>query len=119
MNLLQLNNLFRLCPRLIRPAGMMLLLPLLSVTARCDQEGDFEFQIDGDGVVITAYLGPGGDVVIPDMLDFYPVTGIGSSAFFGVKSLTSVTIPNSVIGIGGYGFSGCTSLSSVWMGYFF
>ena len=88
--------------------GMLLLLLFLSMTARGDQEGDFEYSTGGTQAVITGYLGPGGDVVIPDdlpgdpfdVLIRVPVTGIGRT-FLGVTSLTSVTIPNSVTSIGG------------------
>ena len=41
------------------------------------------------------------------------VTSIGSSAFSGCSSLTSVTIGNSVTNIGNSAFSGCSGLTSV------
>ena len=68
-----------------------------------DQSSDFV--IDEDGV-LTAYVGPGGDVVIPD-----GVTKIESWAFQDQTSVTSVVIPDSVKEIGLGAFSGCSSIS--------
>ena len=50
-------------------------------------------------------------VTIPDS-----VTSIGSGAFSGCTSLTLITIPDSVTSIGQSAFSGCTSLTSVTIG---
>ena len=38
---------------------------------------------------------------------------ISSRAFYSCKSLTSISIPNSVTSIGGYAFNGCSSLKSI------
>ncbi len=48
------------------------------------------------------------DVVIPDS-----VTSIGSNAFYGHYSLTSITIPDSVTSIGYAAFDNCSSLASI------
>ena len=48
-----------------------------------------------------------GDLAIPD-----GVTRIGNYAFYGCRSLTSVTIPDSVTSIDNYAFYGCTGLKS-------
>ena len=114
MNLIPSPDRFRPRPRRLRAAWLLLvLLPFLSMTALGDQEGDFEFRIEGAGAVITGYVGPGGAVVIPDMLGGTPVTSIDSFAFYRNTTLTSITIPNSVTSIGGAAFAGCTGLTSV------
>ena len=52
-------------------------------------------------------------ITIPSTLGGYPVVSIGDYAFEGRSSLTSVTIPDSVLRIGARAFRNCTSLKSV------
>jgi len=53
-----------------------------------------------------------GDTEVPDSLDGYPVTSIGSQAFYACSQLTALTIPYSVTNIDEYAFLDCTGLQS-------
>ena len=53
------------------------------------------------------------NLTIPKKLDGYTVTKIGSYAFEGHRSLTSIVIPDSVTSIGNWAFYYCSSLTSV------
>lgn len=63
-------------------------------------DGSFKLAVSGDLTTVNA-----------KMLD--GVTRIGDCAFYNCTSLTSVTIPNSVISFGDCAFYNCTSLTSV------
>ncbi|MEN8128191.1 MAG: hypothetical protein ABFR90_10365 [Planctomycetota bacterium] len=55
---------------------------ILTTPVRADVWGDYEYTDNGDTTcTITGYLGPGGDVTIPDTLDVFDVNTIGDSAF--------------------------------------
>lgn len=69
--------------------------------------GDFPV-VDG---TLLAYLGNGGEVVIPDT-----VTAIGDAAFFKNSRITSVVIPDSVKSIGRRAFYLCSKLTRVTIG---
>ena len=84
--------------------GLALLLPLAA-------QAQFTFVTNNGAITITGYAGSD-VVVIPAAIYGYPVTIIGYGAFAG-HSLTSVTIPNSVISIGDYEFYYCTSLTNI------
>ena len=64
-------------------------------------DGDFVFA-DEAKTQLTAYIGSGGDVVIPD-----GVSTIGKYAFYNCKGLTSISIPSSVTSIEESAFYGC------------
>ncbi|MCL2609244.1 MAG: leucine-rich repeat domain-containing protein [Treponema sp.] len=54
-----------------------------------------------------------GEVVIPDLIDEYPVVAIGTAAFAGARSINSIVIPTGIVTIGGRAFqrSGVESVS--------
>jgi hypothetical protein len=69
-------------------------------------------------VIISKYIGKGGDVVIPAEIDGKKVTAIGNifqetGAFQDCVTLTSVSIPDGVTEIQDNAFQGCTSLVTV------
>jgi hypothetical protein len=67
---------------------------------------------DGGTITITGYTGPGGAVTIPAAINTLPVTSIGAYAFT-TKTVTAVTIPDSVTNIENLGFGSCTSLADI------
>ncbi len=72
---------------------------------------NFKYEIDEGRVFITGYTGAGGDVIVPSTLGGLPVTNIGYRAFLKCISLTSVTLPGSVITIGDSAFEDWTDLT--------
>ena len=55
----------------------------------------------------------GGDLVIPEQIDGYPVTSIDDYAFSYCGELTSIVIPESVTVIEDYAFKECSSVKSI------
>lgn len=74
--------------------------------------GDYTYVLlDDETVTITGYHGSDSMVTIPDQLEGKMVTGIGDKAFLRCKSMTSVTIPDSVTRIGLLTFDKCNNLT--------
>ena len=76
--------------------------------------GDFKFVAYDDYTArITEYVGSDTQIIIPNDLDGYTVTGIGDRAFYYYTNLTNVTIPDSVTSIGDDVFYNCANLTSI------
>lgn len=93
---------------------LMTLLPLLASAETVEVDG-FTYEVLGDWAIVTR--GPDrGNIVIPETITYNDnvckVTQIGSCAFQS-RSVTSVTIPNSVTTIHYRAFDMCRSLTSV------
>ena len=88
----------------------VLFLSLISTGASAAQLGVLTYEITTDGIVITDCDESATEVVIPEKIGVIPVTSIGDRAFQLCKSLTSVTIPESVTSIGRSAFIECRSL---------
>jgi hypothetical protein len=106
----------------LRTACTTSLLPLLLLLAPpAAVRAQFYYVSTNGTITITGYAGPGGDVTIPDTINGLPVTCIGDGAFYNggrpqPYTLTSITIPDSVISIGGAAFAWWGSLRSVTLG---
>ncbi len=90
---------------------LSVLLSIMMILSTVSCLGMVAFAADSDFTIksgrLTEYVGPGGDIVIPD-----GVTSIGSSAFRGTE-VTSVVIPEGVKSIGNNAFENCENLESV------
>lgn len=82
-------------------------------SGRAETFGDYTYATNDFAATITKYMGPGGDVVIPEAILEKPVTGIGTGAFQNCTNLENVTLANGVTNIGSAAFFGCSRLATV------
>lgn len=76
-----------------------------------ETSGDFTYTtITDDTVRLSSYKGSDTEVVIPSEYNGKKVTEVGSYAFSGNKTMTKLTIPDSVTKIGNNAFNNCTAL---------
>lgn len=77
------------------------------------ESGDYVYRICIDGTAeIASYKGKDSIIVIPDTLDGYRVTSLGTNSFH-QNSLTSITIPDGVVYIGEQAFRKCKKLTRI------
>lgn len=68
------------------------------------------FVFDSATGTITGYIGTGGAVVIPSLINQVPVFAIGENAFKDQNTILSIDVPSTVTSIGAFAFSYCGSL---------
>ena len=75
---------------------------------------DFKYELNSDsGITIRRYKGFSSHVIIPKTIEGKVVTTIGEKAFFGCKSILSISIPPSVSRIEAGAFTRCFNLEEI------
>ncbi len=72
----------------------------------------FKYALDGSKAIITEIIPQGDSVIIPAVIDGYQVYAIGSEALSS-KTVKSVIVAEGIEKLDWFAFSGCMSLSSV------
>jgi len=87
---------------------------ILLTAQKANPVSDFEYDLnsEGTGVVIKKYKGTSKDVIIPSMIEDFPIVKLGYDSFKETK-IVSVIIPNSVTIIDRECFSKCKYLEKV------
>ena len=80
------------------------LLTLACLLVAAPATAQVNYAVSGGTAYVTSSPGASGDIVIASTYNGYPVTYIGDYAFYYCAGLTSVTIPDSVTGIGSWAF---------------
>ncbi len=100
------------CLKMYRVLSIFSTLAVVVGLAPLTAQAQFDFVTNNGTLTLTRYTGAGGGVTIPSETNGLPVTGIANNAFYYYASLTSVTIPNSVISLGNSAFYHCYYLSN-------
>lgn len=99
----------------IATALISLLLLLTGLPVGAETSGNFTYTVSADGTaMITGYSSNESDVVIPDTLDGHRVTGIGGEAFYNRTDIRTLTIPSSILRIGGDTFINAGGITDVY-----
>ncbi|MEI6167195.1 MAG: leucine-rich repeat domain-containing protein [bacterium] len=94
---------------------MLCVLVLCAVTSSAITP-DYTYITNNGSITITGYIGTNTAVTITNKINGLTVSCIGDSSFQYKTSLTSVTIPSSVVRIGNSAFSTCYNLTNVTFG---
>ena len=106
----------------LMPILLSLLLTLAWMPAYADDAtavytaDEYEYALNADGTAtIFRYLGSADAPALPETLDGYNVTGIGAYAFFSLRGILSLAIPDSVTAIAPGAFA-CPNLERITAG---
>ena len=97
-------------------AAVGVLLCLLFLSSCAGETGKLAYVVNPDEETCTVTgIGTwqGSDLVIPDTIDGYRVTGISRGALMNQTSISSLTVPEGVTWIGDSAFWGCHSLARI------
>lgn len=95
-------------------AVIALMIAVGAVAEQTDATGQWKYILEDGNATITGNVEePSGELVVPEVLDGHPVTGIGAGAFQYCNDLTRITLPNSVTTIGGEAFDSCWGLMEI------
>jgi len=102
------------CFAVILALMLMMSSAVLLSAQKANPASDFKYDLNGEGtgIVIQGYKGSAKEVIIPSVIEGFPVVELGYKAFQESK-IVSVIIPDNVTLINSFAFSDCTSLMSV------
>lgn len=81
------------------------------------ERGSLCYEIVEKTAVLTGYTGRDTALAVPESVDGFPVVWIGKKAFLSSKMLRSITLPDSLAGIGDWAFAYCSGLETVTLPY--
>ncbi|MGN1478931.1 MAG: leucine-rich repeat domain-containing protein, partial [Acutalibacteraceae bacterium] len=105
----------RILSSVLTAVMLLTAVPLVGYALSESETLDYlEYEInDGEVKITDCDMYFCGELDIPSTIDGYPVTSIGSSAFYGCTGLTSITIHDSVTNIGDDAFEWCSGLTDI------
>ncbi|MBE6634261.1 MAG: hypothetical protein E7620_07990 [Ruminococcaceae bacterium] len=93
---------------------MISVMLMLSLSVAAGERDGYSYTIsNGEVRIYAASSSLSGELVIPEEIEGYPVTKIGSYAFSNCKNLTGVQLPSTLVAIENAAFSGCSSLELI------
>lgn len=92
--------------------GFGFFLGLGDVWALSQREGDFDYETNSEGTIITQYHGSYGETVeVPDEIQNIPVISISNT--FRYRNVKNVRLPTNLEAIGSYAFQECYYLTNI------